>query len=293
MKVAELLQKADEMFKGRQYEDARLVYEEASQTAREYKLNSDLTESLAMVARCHLIQGDKETGRPIIMEAEKVAQPKEPLGWSRYLGVRGRFEWQDGEMTKAKATFVDMYNYCSGEKLYDRAIDAAHMVAIVGTPEEQVEWGKKGIQEAEAGNVTGWLGPLWNNLGATYEDQKLYPKAVEAYLKAREYHHKYSDELAGVIADWAVAHAYRLNENYDEAEKWLDGILEKFEKLEANEFIGWTHKELGEIELHKGNKGEALTHLIEAEKRLKAEKMDEWDSDGYKKLLEQIEALKD
>lgn len=197
-----LLDKADSLFNSNEYEASRSIYMQAMDRAVKNKENSELTEAYAMIARTYLILDKTEEGRPWIQKAEKVGNSKEPLGWSRYLGVRGRFEWKDKELDKATATFKEMYNYCSERKLYERAIDAAHMVAITGKPEEQIEWGKKGIKEAEAGNITRWLGPLWNNLGATYEDMGKYKEALEAYLKAREYHWRYGDEKNKLVADW-------------------------------------------------------------------------------------------
>ncbi|MBU1317781.1 MAG: TonB family protein [candidate division Zixibacteria bacterium] len=283
---------ADKLFKSREYDKSREIYMKAMEKATEDGQNSELTESYSQIARCYLITDKKEEGRVWITKAAEIATPDEPLGWSRYLGVRGRFEWQDEELEKATATFKEMYEYCSGQKLHDRAIDAAHMVAITGSPEQQVEWGLKGIKEAEAGNVTGWLGPLWNNLGATYETLMRYDDALNAYIKAREYHWQYGTETNKMIADWAVGHAYRLAGNYDEAAKWLRPVLAWCERIENAEFVGWSHKELGEIDIINKNFKSALEHLVIAEDKLKAEQMPEWDPDGYKKLLGQIEELK-
>lgn len=292
MTAIELLSEADNLFKSREYDKSRDVYLKAMERAQEDKQNSELTESYSQIARSYLITGKKDEGRAWISKAAEIATPDEPMGWSRYLGVRGRFEWQDDNLDEATATFKEMYEYCSSQKLHDRAIDAAHMVAITGTPEQQIEWGKKGIKEAEDGNVTGWLGPLWNNLGATYEDLKRYDEALEAYIKAREYHWLYGSEINKMIADWAVGHAHRLAGNYDEAAKWLRPVLAWCERIENNEFIGWSHKELGEIDIINKNFKPALEHLIIAEDKLKAEQMPEWDPDGYKKLVDQITELK-
>ncbi len=280
MTVSNLLDKADKIFKSRQYDQSREIYIQIMEQAKTENNNEALTEAYAMIARTYLITDKKEAGRKFIDMAKKIAVLEEPLGWSRYLGVLGRFEWNDKELEKATATFKNMYQFCSEKKLHDRAIDAAHMVAITGSLEMQIEWGKKGIVEAEAGNVTGWLGPLWNNLGATYEDAKNYPEALKAYQKAREYHHEYGDDLGKIIADWAVGHAYRLNEDYENAQKWLNPLLDKFTKAKSIEFVGWTYKELAEIAIVNEDYQVALIHMKMAEGNLKAEKMPEWDPDG-------------
>jgi len=287
----DLLNKADEMFNSRQYEESRDVYHAALKAAEKDSDVSTQVEALSQIARTHLIVGEKEPGREWFGKAVKLASPEDNLGWSRFLGVRGRFEWQDGDLEKSKATFEEMYRYCSERELHSRAIDAAHMVAIVGTPEEQIEWGLKGIAEAEAGDVQGWLGPLWNNLGATYEDQKKYTEALDAYKKARYYHYEHGDEMNRLIADWAVGHAYRLAGDLEEADKWLRPLLEWCERIEATEFLGWTHKELGEIALINGDKSSAKDHFTIALEKLEAEGMKNWDPNGFEELKKRTEEL--
>jgi hypothetical protein len=56
-----------------------------------------------MAARSHLIRGEGAQGRPWIERAAKHATTDEPKGWSRFLGVRGRFEWQDQKDNARKA----------------------------------------------------------------------------------------------------------------------------------------------------------------------------------------------
>lgn len=280
----DLLKKADETFNSRQYEESRGIFMKALEEAQSENNTSVQVEAMSQIARSYLIVGEKEPGREWLDKAKELASPDDSLGWSRYLGVRGRFEWQDGDLDGAKATFVEMYDYCSQRDMHSRAIDAAHMVAIVGTPEEQIEWGKKGIAEAKAGNVERWLGPLWNNLGATYEDQKMYDKAVDAYKQARHYHWLYGDEMNKLIADWAVGHAYRLAGDHEEAGKWLRPVLAWCERIDASEFLGWTHKDLGEIALAEGNDAQAKEHFEIALDHLKAAGMNEWDPDGFADL---------
>lgn len=289
--TAELLERADKVFKSREYDQSREIYLQAAERAREADENSALTEAYSQIARSYLITDKKEEGRDWLSKAESIATDTEPLGWSRYLGVRGRFEWQDKEIEKATATFKAMYNFCSTEKLYERAIDATHMVAITGLPEEQVVWGKKGIREAEAGNITGWLGPLWNNLGGTYEDLKKYNEAVEAYLEAREYHWRYGDEKNKLIADWAVGHAYRLNGEFEKAAQWIRPVLSWCERIDEVEFTGWCCKELAEVEISNENYKSVLTFLKRAEKNLKKAGMPDWHKEGYEELLAQINEI--
>jgi tetratricopeptide (TPR) repeat protein len=286
----ELLKKADSLFNAKEYEKSREAYIKVSEMAEESDEKSNLVEAFAMIGRTYLKVNQKEPGYHWLSKARDFASVDQPLGWSRYLGVCGRFEWRNKELEKATETFVEMYNYCSDRKLHDRAVDAARMIGITGTSEQQIEWGMKGI--AEAGNMTGILGPLWNNLGWTYEDIGKYPEAVNAYTKAREYHWKYGDERNKLIADWAVGHAYRLNGEFDKAEVWLRPLPDWCRKIDETEFLGFSLKELGYLSLGREDTTEALNYFVEAEKNLKAVGMPEWDAEGYKQLLKEIEELK-
>ncbi len=292
MSKEELLEKADSLFNSRQYAESRRIYKQIAEKAENAKDNSLLTEAYSMIAQTFLILDKKEIGREWITKARNIANYEEPLGWSRYLGVRGRFEWKDDELDKAAKTFIEMYEFCSAQKFHERAIDAAHMVAIVSDLEEQVTWAKKGIVEAEAGNVTRWLGPLWNNLAATYEDMGKFKDAVESYLNARDYHYKYGDETNKMIADWAVGHAYRLNGDIQKAEKWMFPVLDWSTKLNNTEFIGWANNELGEIELTKENYQLALDYFAKASRKLQEADIKYWDPDGFQKHLDKIKMVK-
>jgi tetratricopeptide (TPR) repeat protein len=285
---SDMLDIADQIFRSRDYVEARDLYIETAEKADQVGDSSVLTEAIAMIGRTYLITGKLEECRLLLDRAARTADPEDPWGWSRYLGVRGRFEWQDDRLEEATATFIEMYDFCSEHKLHERGIDAAHMVAITGDLETQVEWGLKGIKEAEAGNVTGWLGPLWNNLGATYEDLEQYDKALDAYKKARQYHYEYGDETNKLIADWAVGHAYRLKGDFRKARKWLEPLLQWSQKIDNHEFHGWTCRELGEIEFEKGNYFKAVEYLVRAKNSLKEAGMPDWDPDGYRELVDQI-----
>ncbi len=196
----DLLDKADEVFQKRDYEQAVPLYEAVAQAAYNEFNRSVETEALAQIARCYLATGRKEEGRAFLAKAAAKADEDDKMGWSRFLGVRGRYEWKDDNLTAARKTFDDMYTFCELSELWGRAVDAANMMAIVSeSTDEQIEWSRKGIQAAQDGEQEQWLGPLWNNLGATYFDMKQYDTALVCFEQAREYHWQHSDEIAKAV----------------------------------------------------------------------------------------------
>jgi tetratricopeptide (TPR) repeat protein len=287
-----LLAQADSVFNSGNYSQARDIYMQAANMAQEKGQDSELTEANAMIARSYLIQGEADEGMKYLARTVETAVPDDPLGWSRYLGVRGRFEWNNKNLDKATETFKEMFYYCQEHKLYDRAVDAAHMVAITGNSDEQVEWALKGIGFAEEHDAGSWLGPLWNNLGATYEDRGQYIDALYAYKKAREYHYKYGTERNKLIADWAVGHAYRLADSTNQADSVLTPLLAWSEKLGETEYLGWTNKDLGDIQYDAENYLEAAKYYREALRNLKEAGMEKWDPDQYDSIVQKLEESK-
>ncbi|MEA3297414.1 MAG: tetratricopeptide repeat protein [candidate division Zixibacteria bacterium] len=270
-----LLEEADEVFQSRDFETALEKYTVVVEAAREEFNRSVEVEALSQMARMNLILNNKDKGREWLVKAQSTASDSDPMGWSRYLGVKGRFEWQDKDLSQAHETFDQMYDYCNSNALWGRAVDAAHMIAIVAeSPEEQIKWGRLGIEAAEAGDVESWLGPLWNNLAGTYYDLKQFDSTLECYQKAREYHWRHSGEVGKLFADYHIGMTYHLLGNDEEAGKWLRPVLAWAERLENHSAIGQACEDLGEIEIAKGNKPEGLILLKRARSEYKLEGFD-------------------
>jgi len=285
----DLLRQADQTFGARKYAEALEAYRRCSEQAAKEGNGAAEVESLAQVARCYSVQGKLDEGRPWLERAEKRASADEPQGWSRLLGVRGIFQREAGDKAKAKATFEEMYRYCVEKKRDRRAIDAIHHLAIVVPLEEQPAWALKGIAAAERLKDDGSLAMLWNNLGATYEELKKVDLMLEAYLKARDYHHQSGGPLQKMIADWAVGHGYRLAGKTAEAETWLRKTLPAAEALKDPEWVGWCKKDLGETLVARGEKAAGRELLLQARKSLLEAGMDKHWPEGFKAVDDALE----
>jgi len=303
----ELMKLGDEYFNKGMRDSALAVYQQIADNAEQADNKSVLTEAYSQIARCYLAMSKKEEGRPWLDKAAGIADVNDPSGWSRFLGVRGRYEWKDAaeaesavapEASTAENTFKEMYEYCMEHKIHNRAIDAANMVSITAKIEDRVEWGLKGIAAAEDGELENWLAPLWNNLGWTYDDLGQYDKSIEALMKAREYHYKNGKEMPMLIADWSVGHAYRMNGQLDSALTWINGVFEKASKFyednpqpENAEWVGFSHRELGEIAMAQVDETTALDHFKQAYEHLTTAGMESWDKKGYNELALKIEKI--
>lgn len=286
-----LLTKGDELFQTRDYAGATEVYKQAVLAAEAATETSALVEALSMVARGYLIQEQKDAGQPWLDRAAALATASDPQGWSRFLGVRGRFEWKNDDKPAAMKTFEAMYAFCVEHDLWSRAVDAAHMVAIVGTHEQQIEWARKGIAAAEKGEMDGWLGPLWNNLGNTYDELKRPQEALDAWIQARHYHWKVGTETSKLVADWAVGLGHRKVGDYKAALQWQRPVLAWAERRlvekdepERREWVALAKMELGLIALHDGRKEEAAALLEVAYPPLRESGMAGWHPAAWVEL---------
>jgi len=260
-----LLQQADASFKNRDDESALKQYNEALNLARKEFNKSVEVEALSQIARVYIHMDQMDKGRDFLQEAERIATDSDPMGWSRYLSVKGRYQWKDKDLNVAGQTFETLYSYCDTNALWGRAVDAANMMAIVSdTPEKQIEWSRRGIEAAEANENESWLGPLWNNLAGTYYDMKEFDSSLACYLRAREYHWRFSDEIAKLYADYHVGMAYRMTGNFKEAGKWLRPVLAWAQRIENHSVIGQALQDLSEIEIAGGNKSEGVGMLKKA-----------------------------
>ncbi len=293
-----MLDKGDVAFRSRDYAGATDLYKEAIALAEKHEESETLVEAPAMAARGHLTRGDAKSGRPFIERAGKLATDKQPRGWSRYLGVLGRFEWKDGDKPKATKTFERMYDYCVKHELHSRAVDAAHMVAITGTKEQQLAWAMKGIAAAEAGKLDGWLGPLWNNLGITYGEMGNQEKALDAYKKARVYHWKGTSEVPKLAADWAIGMTLRRLKRAKEAKAWLRPVLAWSERRlaekpgkERGEWVGLALLELGLVAQQEGRTKDAQRDLERAKPLLEVVNLASWHPALWKELTGALSEL--
>ena len=264
----ELFERGSALVEARRYAEARLEFERAAELAR---ASGDLeieVESLAQVARMHSLARQPAEGLAWLERAEALAAPERPRGFARARLVRGVYEREAGRREAATAIFAELYEYCMARGLPERAIDAAHMAAIAGSPAEQIEWARRGIAAAEAAGDAGWLAVLWNNLGATCEDMADFDGALAAYENARRYHAQGGDAHALAVADWAVGRALRRGGRPAEARAPIEAALAAFEARRAEpgelEWIGYACWELGLIELDLGRAAEGRAALERA-----------------------------
>ena len=287
-----LLIEADAIFQNRSFEDALRKYEEPADRAREEFNRSVEAEATAQMARMNLILGKNDLGPILLGQAAILTSESDPMGWSRYLSVKGRFEWKEDDLDTAHQTFEQMYTYCNTNALWGRAVDAANMLAIVSSsPAEQIEWSRRGIEAAEAADSETLLGPLWNNLAVTYFDQGQFDQALDCFTKAREFHWKHGGEVQKLFADYHVGMTYRALGQLDISAQWLRPVLAWAERLENHSATGQALEDLGEIAVSQGKKADGLAMLKRARDQFRQVNFEAEAPEIWKKLNDRIAEL--
>jgi tetratricopeptide (TPR) repeat protein len=197
-------------------------------------------EVLTQLARVEGLRGRFEQCDALLDEAEALGGAE-----ARVLLERGRRERSSGRPGAGLAQFEQAFEQAraSGEDVL--AVDAAHMVAIVGDSEA---WTARAVEIAASSDDPGvryWLGPLYNNVGwARYQrdDAAGALEAFELALASRE-----RDDprpYAREIARYAVGKALRALGRADEAAAALEECLAW--AAEAGVEDGYFHEELAE-----------------------------------------------
>ncbi len=293
-KANDFLAEGDRLFKQQEYDEALENYTNAlSHSKLEFNLPVEV-ESLSQMARISLRENDLDSAIDWLDKAQEKTTVSEPMGYSRFLGVKGRYFWKSEQMDEARMIFTEMYQYCLEKELTGRAIDAAHMVAIVSESlEEQIKWSQLGIETAENNDAEFWLGPLWNNLAGTYYEMDKFDLALDCYLKAREYHWRFSGEMGKLFADYHVGMTYRHLKDYKKAAQWLRPVLAWAERLGNHSAIGQACEDLAEIELAINNKSEGLKLLNQAKQQYQAAGFDSSWKEVWDNVILRIKQVKE
>lgn len=260
----ELMTQADNQFDARNFTAAIDLYQRALAGATAMSDTSTQLEAMAQLARCHLTRNLFDGAKEWLEKAAAIASKDHPAGYARYLGVRGRLEWREGRNDNARELFMQMYDLSNAQNLPARAIDACRMMAIVGTPQEQIDWGRRGIAAAEQSGLLENLASLWNNLAASYGDQGDYVNACDAFLKAREYHWRFGNEIGKLYADYQVGWALRMKGDLDQALTWLRPSLAWAERLGNDDVEAQACEDLGEIAFARSDFRSAAAYLKRA-----------------------------
>jgi len=260
--------------------------------ARELGDKSYHVQLLTQIARTYSLRMKFEDAHKILDEAETLLTDDLVVAKIRYLLERGRAYNSNQEQDKAKPLFIEAWEFALSNNEDGFAIDAAHMMGIAETPENQMKWNLKAIELAEKTTdqkAKGWLGPLYNNTGWSYFDLKEYEKALELFEKGLNWRKEKNDENGIRVQTWNIGRTYRALGKIDEALEIQIGIEKEFEE-KGLQNSGYNYEELGELYLIKGEKEKAAKYFKLAYEILSK---DQWLIANEPERLKQLKELGD
>ncbi len=218
---------------------------------------------LTQIGRTYSLRMKFEEAHKILDEAEALLTADLFLAKIRYLLERGRTFNSNQEQEKAKPLFQDALEIAATNKEDGLAIDAAHMMGIAETPENQITWNLKAIEMAEKTadeKAKGWLGPLYNNTGWSYFDSGEHLKAMELFEKGLAWRKEKNDENGIRIQTWNIGRTYRALGKIEQA---LDIQLDLEQEIVEKELPpdGYNYEELAELYLLKEEKDKATKYF--------------------------------
>jgi tetratricopeptide (TPR) repeat protein len=250
---------------------------------------SYLAELLTQIARAEGLQRRFAEAHQTLDRAEALLTDAMRRARARYLLERGRVFNSSKRPDQARPLFLAAWEEASAAQEAYHAIDAAHMMAIVEPPEQQLAWNLKALALTEQTTDTHakkWLSGLYNNIGWTYHDAGKYTQALAYFQKALAVRQTEGDRREIRIARWCVARAQRSLGQTETALATQRELLQEIEQSGEND--GYIQEELGECLLALGQAAEAQEHFARAYRALSP---DPWFAENEPARLQRLKEL--
>ena len=208
-------------------------------------------EVLTQLARVEGLRGRFEQCDALLDEAEALGGAE-----ARVLLERGRRDRSSGRPGAGRVQFEQAFELARSNGEDGLAVDAAHMLAIVGDSEAWTARGAEIAASSEDPGVRYWLGPLYNNVGWARYEKGDAAGALEAFKlalasRARDDPRPYPRELAR----YAVGKALRALGRADEAVAALEQCVAWANEARVDD--SYFHEELAEGYAALGRRADA------------------------------------
>jgi tetratricopeptide (TPR) repeat protein len=268
-------------------------YDHPDQSERDFRALLPLRDAprelelLTQIARAQGLQRRFAEGHATLNEVERRLTTETGTARVRYLLERGRLFHSGGEPERARPLFEQAWEMARQVGEWGYAVDAAHMLGILDTPD--LTWNLKALELAETSSderARRWRASLYNNIGWSYHDQGEYGQALAIFGKALRLREDQGDAKLIRIARWSVARVLRSLGRLDEALAMQRDVAAQARR--DGESDGYAEEELGEILLALGRAGEARPHFARAYAELS---LDDWLAEHEAERLERLRQL--
>ncbi len=206
-----------------------------------------LAQLLTQIARAQGLQRQFAAAQAMLDRAEGLLAPELAQARVRYLLERGRVFNSAGEPALAAPLFQAAFELAQAHAADGYAVDAAHMLAIVATGEQQLVWNLRALELAEQSQQPAarrWRASLLNNLGWSYHALGQHDRALALFERALAA--RVEAGAAGPIrvARWCVGRGLRTLGRHAEALALQQALLAEHERSGSAD--GYVREELGE-----------------------------------------------
>ncbi len=212
---------------------------------------ADSVSDLAGRARERGLTGDFAAGHALIDQAERLAS--DDLEARAVCALeRGRLYNSAGDREKAQPLFDEAWQLARKAQAHGLAVDAAHMMAIVGTLDDAIRWTVTALTYVDDHlDAEIWRGPLLNNLGWCYFDAGRFADALAIFQQALNVRRMAGQKRELRIARYAVIRTLRALGRLEEARR----LAEETAAAAAadGERAPYVHEELAECHALLGN----------------------------------------
>lgn len=226
---------------------------------------SYLAELLTQIARAQGLQQHFEDAHQTLEAVERLLPQAGKRAEVRYLLERGRVFNSARRPAAGRPLFLRALELSTEIGDDYHAVDAAHMMAILEPPEEQLVWHERAMERAKRSKdprARRWLGSLYNNAGWTYHALDRYDDSLAIFQEGLQWQRQAGNDAAARIAAWAVGRALRSLGRYEDALELQLANLTGLEEIGHSD--GYVDEEIGECLLLLGRDDEARPYFARA-----------------------------
>lgn len=267
----ELLRRADAAFDARRYAQALESYRLAAAAAQAEDASEIFVEGAAQAAHVYLLKGQPEEGKVWLENAVAQSQDEDVRGRARVLLTQAAYQQHAGDIPQAIETCTQAHAISLASGQYVRAVQVAHLAAVMSGGEDQLRWCRRAIDDATHTDDALLLGALWRQLGWLLEERGHHEQALGSFLQCRQVLSESGNSHEQMVADWQVGHGLRLVGRITEARAMMEEIARRTRtryrtQRGANqaEWLGQALRELGELDLAQGKTARGIQHLRDA-----------------------------
>jgi tetratricopeptide (TPR) repeat protein len=213
--------------------DTETVFRQLLSQAEHNEDRSYLLQLLTQIARTQGLQRHCAEAHATLDRVQLLLTADLVQANMRYLLERGRVFNSSGHPDDARSWFQQAWELAQAHTETFYAIDAAHMLAIVAPPADQLTWNTIALQLAEAATderAHRWCGSLYNNLGWTYHNAGHYELALELFQKALHWQQVHGKAHEQRIAQWCVGRTLRSLRHHTEALALQMALFDEWER---------------------------------------------------------------